>query len=1221
MKRFYLPLFLFVILIAQSALPANWRPGEMLVQITVNSPQEIMRLNQQRFIIDKVEGDHISILVTLSELAELKSLGYQPKILIPNMEDYSQQQLSSPEFLNYHDYYSTLTLVDSLVAQFPGIVSKQIYGETADPSHYQLYAVKISDNVNTDEPEPEISFDGCHHGDEIMGAEIIIQLMRELCTSYGTDPQITNLINNREIWIYPFINPYGRQNMTRYNSAGVDVNRDWGYMWDGDGGSPSPFSQVESQSAMKWINDNQFVVSQSDHGGDETISYPWSYRATQAPDHDPIDFLAANYSSHSGYSPTLSYYQGFSGMYPINGSSKDYYYAIMGSVGWTLEVSYNKQPPSSQIQQYYTWNRPSMLYLIDMAGKGIKGLVTDAGNGGAVPAIIWASDASHNYWPVYADPEVGDFHKFLLPGTYSLTFTANGYQSQIVNNVVVADTGATQVNLQLQPQLGTYAYRVVLNRIPNNNTADEGYTAGAIGAPDNVNYSLGKSGYIVLDMGESIFDFPGNDFRVVEGDATPEGYIVKVAGDWLGPWTMIGTGMGTQDFDLGFSGISDFRYIRIEDDGDGPQTAADAGFDLDAVEGRLIPATGPFVMAVSYTVNDSSTNNNGVIEAGETVGLDLMLQNLGVDPAQNVRVRISSGDPLLTVLSDSVWYGNLPAGDQGNIGPYSISVSPATPDNSKLNLLVDILADGNNWTHPLQLLVKKGSRIAANAASLDFPNTFLTFTSNIDLRINNSGTDSLKITDFLTTTPFFWVEENALSVAPGGNQTVHVKFMPQDTVNYTDTLVIKNNDPMNFILQIPMSGTGKLAPDIAVSQDSIALQVLPTDSTVVPLTVSNNGAGELIFTAQIGNYQPGGSPVDSAGGNDSFGHVWIDSDEPGGPQYNWIELGTGAGTQIPISGLNATSSSISIGFDVPFYNESYPSLRVCNNGWVSFTTFSVSYNNTTLPSNLAPRAMIAPLWDNLNMQADSRIYYAQESNYFVIEWENAYTATGYGPHTFELIIYDNGSLLLQYKELVGLENSYTVGMQNAAADDGFHIAYNQNYLHDQMAIIINRRSWVSLNPVGGTIAPGGQLPLDVIFKTSSFPLGDFWASVEIRSNDPAQETVVVPLHMRVDSVMSISDASNQLPTRYRLEQNYPNPFNPTTTIRYQIPTQGQVKLEIFNTSGQVVKTLVNGTRQPGFYSTVWDGRNSSGQVVASGIYFYRIKSETFTSVRRMLLLK
>jgi len=191
---------------------------------------------------------------------------------------------------------------------------------------------------------------------------------------------------------------------------------------------------------------------------------------------------------------------------------------------------------------------------------------------------------------------------------------------------------------------------------------------------------------------------------------------------------------------------------------------------------------------------------------------------------------------------------------------------------------------------------------------------------------------------------------------------------------------------------------------------------------------------------------------------------------------------------------------------------------------------------------------------------------------------------------------------MQYKNLTNLENAYTVGMQNSNASDGFHIVYNQPYLHDQMAILISKRSWVSIHPVGGTIAPGEQTTMDVMFKTDNFPYGDFWASVEIYSNDPDEGTVIVPLHLVVSTVHSLNTLGETLPTLFRLEQNYPNPFNPSTIIRYELPQTAAVRLDIYNVRGQKVRSLVNTHKKAGRYSVQWDARNDAGELVASGIW-------------------
>jgi hypothetical protein len=91
---------------------------------------------------------------------------------------------------------------------------------------------------------------------------------------------------------------------------------------------------------------------------------------------------------------------------------------------------------------------------------------------------------------------------------------------------------------------------------------------------------------------------------------------------------------------------------------------------------------------------------------------------------------------------------------------------------------------------------------------------------------------------------------------------------------------------------------------------------------------------------------------------------------------------------------------------------------------------------------------------------------------------------------------------------------------------------------------------------------------------------------------------------------------NLLPDSYALSQNYPNPFNPTTKIKYQLPVDGNVKIIIFDMLGKEVQTLVNGFEKAGSYELTFNGIN-----LASGIYFYKMQSENFSELKRMILIK
>ena len=98
--------------------------------------------------------------------------------------------------------------------------------------------------------------------------------------------------------------------------------------------------------------------------------------------------------------------------------------------------------------------------------------------------------------------------------------------------------------------------------------------------------------------------------------------------------------------------------------------------------------------------------------------------------------------------------------------------------------------------------------------------------------------------------------------------------------------------------------------------------------------------------------------------------------------------------------------------------------------------------------------------------------------------------------------------------------------------------------------------------------------------------------------------------------------ADNLPTRYALYQNYPNPSNCRTTIKYDVPVNTRiVTLKVFNLLGQVVRTLVNEKKSTGQYSVTWDGKDNSGGLVASGIYFYVLKSGDFIQVKKMTLTK
>ncbi len=103
--------------------------------------------------------------------------------------------------------------------------------------------------------------------------------------------------------------------------------------------------------------------------------------------------------------------------------------------------------------------------------------------------------------------------------------------------------------------------------------------------------------------------------------------------------------------------------------------------------------------------------------------------------------------------------------------------------------------------------------------------------------------------------------------------------------------------------------------------------------------------------------------------------------------------------------------------------------------------------------------------------------------------------------------------------------------------------------------------------------------------------------------------------------MEMAKEDNGAPKSFHLAQNFPNPFNPTTTIKFDLPNASSVKMNIYNTNGQLVKTLVNASYNAGTHEIMWDGRNDAGQMVSSGLYIYRLQAGNYVKSMKMMLMK
>jgi hypothetical protein len=117
------------------------------------------------------------------------------------------------------------------------------------------------------------------------------------------------------------------------------------------------------------------------------------------------------------------------------------------------------------------------------------------------------------------------------------------------------------------------------------------------------------------------------------------------------------------------------------------------------------------------------------------------------------------------------------------------------------------------------------------------------------------------------------------------------------------------------------------------------------------------------------------------------------------------------------------------------------------------------------------------------------------------------------------------------------------------------------------------------------------------------------------------EGEAINLYAQRLQLLSVTASDNVTPASQPTLSNYPNPFNPSTTIAYSLPTTGDTTLRIYNTRGQVVKTLVREPMDAGNHSVTWDGTDDSGNPVGSGVYLYRLQRGSLSSMNKCILMK
>lgn len=355
----------------------------------------------------------VNLGVSVEQIIDDTSYGFAPQSIVDKAKaaglkietqlpaEIFQSSDFPSEDASYHNYAEMNAELDRLVSLQPNVVHKFSLGKSYEGR--EIWGVRINphvDNATTLTMQPGIIFMGGHHAREHLSMEIPLLLAKHLVENIGKDPLVTSLVDRRDIYIIPMVNPDGsefdistsRYKMWRKNRrgapsgsscAGVDLNRNYGYQWGTGGSSTDPCSDVymgeKAFSEPESIAIKTFVESKpntkillSFHTYSELILYPWGNTydpITNQKDKATYESMARTMAAWNGYTPQQS-----SELYIASGDTTDWSYAALGIFSFTFELSPRNSwggggfyPGAGAIQPTFDANLKPVLYMIDLA--------------------------------------------------------------------------------------------------------------------------------------------------------------------------------------------------------------------------------------------------------------------------------------------------------------------------------------------------------------------------------------------------------------------------------------------------------------------------------------------------------------------------------------------------------------------------------------------------------------------------------------------------------------------------------------------------------------------------------------------------------------------------------------------------------------------------------------------------------------------------------------
>ena len=393
--------------VAQAAPPAPAAAaGPGLYQVDgVRTAAQRASVTRAGAAIVEVDRGSVTVTGSTTDIAAVRGLGFEVTATPAGASDGPVTSDFPTRDAAYNNYPEMTAKLDAAAAAYPALVRKTSLGTSYGGR--QLWLTKISDNVGTDETEPEVLFSCGQHAREHLTIEMCLYLVNELTTKYASDPRVRALVDSREIWVVANLNPDGseydiasgsyrswrknRQPNSGSSYVGTDLNRNWAYQWGCCGGSSgstssetyrgrTAFSAPETARVRDWVNSRvvggrqQITANIDFHTYSELVLWPYGYTYSDtaagltADQQATFATLGRSMAATNGYTAEQS-----SDLYITDGTINDWLWGVHKIFSYTFEMYPRSSsgggfyPPDEVIAAQTSRNRSAVLLLLDAA--------------------------------------------------------------------------------------------------------------------------------------------------------------------------------------------------------------------------------------------------------------------------------------------------------------------------------------------------------------------------------------------------------------------------------------------------------------------------------------------------------------------------------------------------------------------------------------------------------------------------------------------------------------------------------------------------------------------------------------------------------------------------------------------------------------------------------------------------------------------------------------